>query len=76
MTASRFAVSMDSGLARTIRKAAGKTPVSAWLADAAERKLRAEGLLRVVKGWETEHGDITDAEVKKALQKRRPRRAK
>lgn len=67
---------MDEALARSIRKAAGDTPVSAWLADAAERKLRAEGLLKVVDSWETEHGEITDAELRKALRKRKTRKAK
>lgn len=70
MTASRFAISMDAELARNIRKAAGSEPVSTWLADAAERKLRAAGLLRVVKAWEAEHGEITEAEMRRAIKRR------
>jgi len=64
MTVERFAISFDRDLARAVRRAAGKEPTSAWLADAARRKLRAEGLLRVVAEWEETHGEITDAELK------------
>ena len=44
MTVARLAVSFDKGLARAVRKAAGKEPTSSWLADAARGKLRAEGI--------------------------------
>ena len=74
MTVARLAVSFDEELARAVRKAAGKEPTSSWLADAARRKLRAEGLLRVVREWESEHGPFTDAELRAAARKRRPRR--
>ena len=62
----RFAISFDEDLARAVRKAAGKQPTSAWLADAARRKLRAEGLLQVVRDWEAEHGEITPDELRRA----------
>ena len=58
MTVARLAVSFDQTLAKQVRKAAGKEPISAWLADAAARKLRAEGLLAVVGEWEDEHGAV------------------
>jgi len=74
MTVARLAVSFDQELARAVRKAAGKEPTSAWLADAARRKLRAEGLLRVVREWESEQGPLSDAELRAAEGKRRPRR--
>ena len=60
MTVARLAVSFDQTLAKRVRKAAGKETVSAWLADAAARKLRAEGLLAVVGDWEAEHGVIEE----------------
>ena len=77
----RFAISFDEDLARAVRKAAGKQPTSAWLADAARRKLRAEGLLEVVRDWEQEHGEITPDELRRAekhivAQKRRQRPSK
>jgi hypothetical protein len=66
MTVERIAISLDPELAKAIRKAAGKQTTSAWLADAAIRKLKSQGLLRVVRDWEAEHGPITDAEQRAA----------
>jgi hypothetical protein len=76
MTVARLAVSFDVNLARAVRRAAGKQPTSAWLADAARRKLRAEGLLRLVEEWEAEHGELTQTELKAAARKQRSRRAR
>jgi len=76
MTVARLAVSFDADLARAVRRAAGKEPTSSWLADAARRKLRAEGLLRVVADWEDEHGRLTEPEVRAAASKQRGRRRK
>jgi hypothetical protein len=76
MTVARFAVSFDPELARAVRRAAGKEPTSAWLADAARRKLRAEGLLKVVQEWENEHGEINDAELRATDRKQRRRTRK
>lgn len=73
MTVARFAVSFDQELAREVRKAAGTEPTSAWLADAARRKLRAEGLARVIEKWESEHGALGEAELAAAARKRRKR---
>jgi hypothetical protein len=73
MTVTRFAISFDPELARAVRKAAGRQPTSTWLADAARRKLRSEGLLEVVAGWEAEHGVITEGEMRDAAKKRRRR---
>jgi len=61
---------MDGALARAVRRAAGDQPTSAWLADAARRKLRAEGLLRVVREWEKEHGELREAELVAARRRR------
>ncbi|MBA3395855.1 MAG: hypothetical protein H0T89_24705 [Deltaproteobacteria bacterium] len=82
MTVARFAISLDRDLARQIRRSAAGEPTSAWLADAARRKLRSEGLMDVVRAWENEHGEITDQEVRAAEReqmlalKRRKRRHK
>jgi hypothetical protein len=43
MTTARLAISVESELAERIRDAAEGSTVSDWLADAAERKLRAQG---------------------------------
>jgi hypothetical protein len=71
MTVSRFAVSFDEKLARRVRRAAGKTPLSTWLADAAAARLRSEGLRKVVHEWEVEHGDITADELDAARRRRK-----
>jgi hypothetical protein len=70
MTVARLAVSFDQELAREVRKAAGSQPTSTWLADAARRKLRADGLGRAVEAWESVHGALTDSELKAAARKR------
>ena len=62
MTTSRLAISLDAELAEQIRDAADGGTVSGWLADAAERKLQAQGLRDVVADWEAEHGAFTVAE--------------
>ena len=74
MTVARFAISFDEELARAVRRAAGEEPMSAWLADAARRKLRAEGLLRAVGEWEKEHGELGEAELLAVRRKQRQRR--
>ena len=76
MNVTRLSVSFDDELARAVRRAAGRGSTSAWLADAARRKLRAEGLLRVVAEWEREHGALLDAELEDAERARRRRRKK
>jgi len=75
MTVARLAVSFDKELARAVRKAAGDEPTSAWLADAARRKLRSLGLLQAIREWEKEHGALTEAELKAAGRKRRRARS-
>jgi hypothetical protein len=71
MTVARFAISFDAELARAVRKAARGEPTSAWLADAARRKLRAEGLLEAVADWEKANGELTREELRDASRKQR-----
>jgi len=71
MRVARFAVSFDEQLASEVRKAAGTESTSAWLADAARRKLRAQWLTRVIRQWEKEYGELTAAELKAAERKQR-----
>ncbi len=66
MTVRRFAISFDEDLARAVREAARDEPISAWLAQAARRRLRAEGLASVVREWEERHGEITPEELAQA----------
>jgi hypothetical protein len=83
MPVTRWAISLEKSLAREIKRSAAREPISAWLADAARRKLRTQGLRQVVTAWETEHGAFTDAELQAAhqeldaqLRPRRPRARK
>ena len=60
MTVTRLAISLDQELARNARRAAGKQPVSAWIAEAIARRLRSEGLGRLVDEWERKHGVLSE----------------
>lgn len=71
MTVARLAISLDEELAAEVRRAAGKEPLSTWIADALRRKIRAQGLRRVVSEWEREHGSLTPTELKRARRARR-----
>lgn len=66
MTMARLIISLDAGLAEEIRAAAEGGTVSSWMADAAQRKLRAQGLREVVADWQDEHGILTSAERRRA----------
>jgi len=66
MTVTRWAISLERSLAREIKKSAAREPISAWLADAARRKLRSEGLRAVVADWEHEHGAFSLEELEVA----------
>ena len=74
MSNARIVVSLDKTLVRAIRKAAGKEPASAWIADAAKRKLRSQGLLEVIGEWESKHGKLSPTELKDAARLQRNRR--
>lgn len=84
MTVARMAISLDAELARAVKKAAGKEPTSAWFADAARKKLRAQGLLEVVSEWEEEHGVLDEpsaqgkpsVKLSKAARRPRPNRSR
>jgi hypothetical protein len=64
----KLSVSFEADLGDAVRSAAAQAgkPVSAWLAEAAASKLRAEALAEFLSGWETEHGVLTAAEVARA----------
>lgn len=63
MTVLKLAISLERELAAQIKRSAAGEPMSAWLADAARRKLNNEGLLNVVKDWERENGSPTAAQM-------------
>ena len=65
MTVERVTVSLESELAEAVREAADADAqnVSAWIADAARRRLATRGLRDVIAEWESEHGSFTDEEL-------------
>ena len=64
----RLTISLEAGLASAVREAAAadELNMSAWLADAARRRLVTRGLLDVVADWEAIHGALTEAELARA----------
>lgn len=69
----RVTVSLDAELAAAIRDAAAEQGenVSAWLADAARRRLSARGLGEVVARWERKHGALKPDELAEARRRLR-----
>jgi hypothetical protein len=70
MSVERLTVSLDTDLAVAVREAADadELNVSAWLADAARRRLAYRGLGDVVSDWEALHGAFSDDELAAARQ--------
>jgi hypothetical protein len=67
MTAERLAISLDPRLSARIREVveASGSSISAWMADAAERKLKATAARAALAEYEVEFGTISDAEVER-----------
>jgi len=65
-----MSVSFDAELGDAVRSAASQAgkPLSAWLAEAAASKLRAEALAEFLANWQAEHGMLTAAEIARAEQ--------
>jgi hypothetical protein len=63
-----MSISFAPELGEAIREAAKRSgiPLSAWLADAAARKLRAEALDSFLADWQAEHGSFTEEEIAQA----------
>ena len=68
MATERLTISLKAGLAAAVSEAAeaDEQNTSAWLADAARRRLVTRGLRDVVADWESEHGAFTEAELARA----------
>ena len=71
MPVERLTVSLDAELAAAVREAATQDALnmSAWLADAAQRRLATRGLADVIAEWEALHGEFTSAELEQARQR-------
>ncbi len=68
MPVERVTVSLEADLAEAVRQAADADAqnLSAWLADAARRRLASRGLKDVIAEWEAEHGPFSDDELTSA----------
>jgi hypothetical protein len=68
MKVDKLSISFDPELGDAVRSAAAQAgkPLSAWLAEAAASKLRAEALADFLAGWEAEHGVLTADEIARA----------
>ena len=68
MKVDKLSVSFESELGDAVRSAAAQAgkPLSAWLAEAAGSKLRAEALDEFLAGWQAEHGVLTASEIAQA----------
>ncbi len=68
MKVDKLSISIDPDLSDAVREAAGRSgmAVSAWLADAARRKLREQALTEFLAEWQAEHGDLTAEEIARA----------
>jgi hypothetical protein len=68
MKVDKLSLSFDPDFGDAVRAAARRTGrgLSAWLADAAAARLRAEALGDFLDGWEVEHGPLSAEELAKA----------
>lgn len=64
MAVTKRSVSLDDSVAERVERAAGEDGVSfsAWLSDAAERRLLLREGLRGVAEWEAEAGELAPAD--------------
>jgi metal-responsive CopG/Arc/MetJ family transcriptional regulator len=65
MAVERVTISLEAELAEAVREAAEADAqnLSAWLADAARRRLASRGLRDVLTDWEAEHGQFSEDEL-------------
>jgi len=68
MKVDKISISFEAELGDEVRAAALKTRkgLSAWLAEAAAAKLRAEALEEFLDSWEREHRPLTVTELNRA----------
>ena len=64
----KLSIALDEDIAKAAVQAAGRAgvSVSAWLNSAAEHELAIEAGLDAVRDWETDHGALTDEELRAA----------
>ena len=69
MNAAKMSISLEATLGEAVREAAQRSGkgLSAWVAEAAEAKLRSEALKYALDEWEAENGAFTEEELAWAL---------
>lgn len=65
MKVDKISISLDPDLGDELREAARKSGkgVSAWVADAVAKRLRAEAFDEFMREWEAEFGVLTEEEI-------------
>jgi predicted transcriptional regulator len=68
VTVHKLSISLRPDLGAQVRSAASRAgqPVSSWVAEAVEARLRAQALDEFLEEWQAEHGRITDEELVRA----------
>ena len=68
MSVEKMSISMDGPLGAAVRAAAREAgqPVSTWVAEAAQAKLRSVALRHFLDDWQAENGAFTEAELEAA----------
>ena len=68
MSVEKMSISLDGPLGAAIRAAAREAgqPVSTWLAEAAQAKLRSVALRQFLDEWQAENGAFTEEEIESA----------
>lgn len=71
MTVEKMSISLVRTLSSAIREAAEESDetLSGWIADAAQRKLRAQALDDFLADWESENGPFTEEELARAARR-------
>ncbi|MCP4957987.1 MAG: hypothetical protein GY925_01825 [Actinomycetia bacterium] len=74
MSVVRVTVSLEAELAEAVREAAlaDAQNLSAWISDAARRRLATRQLRDVIAAWEAEHGEFSEDELADARRRLNP----
>lgn len=71
MSVTKWSLSVDEDLASQIREAADEAgeSLSAWVAEAAERRLHLDAMAHALGDYEAEHGAISEKDVNAAWER-------
>jgi hypothetical protein len=68
VTVDKLSISLRPDLGAQVRSAASRSgkPLSSWVAEAVEARLRVQALDEFLEEWQAEHGRITEEELARA----------